>query len=170
MPEECRDLLTRFYRAREKEFEDAVEEIFICFDIAVDAKDDGSVSSFPDFVTAALPPQNLALECKSKTVGEAVTFNDATDVIRKAGVNGYKDSFKVTICQPYISPDVPRKLASCDDLSVVNAEDFAEAFVRLKIGKITKQDLADWLTTPGQALKENLSSNTANTMILPEGS
>lgn len=155
LPPECRDVLLRFYRARETEFERVLEEVWNCFGIVVEAKDDGTLTSFPDFIVSPMS-QQLAVECKSKTVGEAVTFNDATDVIRKAGVNGYNSAFKVTVCQPYISPDVPRKLTNCSDLCVVNADDIAEAFVRLKCGKITQQDFADWIGRPGQALRENL--------------
>ena len=158
LPAECRILLLRYYRAREIEFEEVLEEIFSCFGMAVDARDDGTISSFPDFIIMPTPPPILAIECKSKTVGDAVTFNDATDIIRKAGVNGYKEALKVTICQPYISPDVPRKLGHCSDLCVVNAEDLAEAFVRIRTGDLTTPSFFDWLSRPGQALRANLLS------------
>lgn len=100
----------------------------------------------------------MALECKSKTVGDSVNFNDTTDVIRKASVNGLGNSFKVTICQPYLSPDVVRKLVLCDELCVVNAEDLAEALVRVKLGKLDVDALADWLRRAGQAVREQLPS------------
>ncbi len=159
LPAECRDVLLRFYLTRESEFEGVLEEIFQCFGISIDARDQPGTTSFPDFVVSPLGKQ-LAIECKSKVVGEAVTFNDATDVIRKAGVNGYGAAFKVTVCQPYISPDVPRKLANCTDLCVVNADDIAEAFVQLKVGRITQQDFTDWISRPGQASREHLTQSS----------
>jgi len=160
LPVECRDILLRFYRERETACEHVLEEVFECFDINVSAKDDGSLPAFPDFILDFMNPKDFALECKSKTVGDSVTLNDATEVIRKAGVNGYNLSFKVTVCQPYVSPEVPRALVNCPDLCVVNAEDLAEAFVRLKTGKLDKQGFADWLGRPGQALREHLSNAT----------
>ena len=161
LPAECRDLILRFYRSREKDFEICIEEAFQCLGISIDAKDDGSLQSFPDFVTSALPSRKVSIECKSKTNSSSVTFNDATDVIRKASVNGLEGSFKVTVCQPYISPEVPRNLAKCSELCVVNAEDLAEALVRLKTGKITLEIFSDWLQRPGQALRDMLPISLA---------
>lgn len=160
LPPECRDLLLRFHRAREIEFEDVLAEAFQCFAMNIEARDDRTTTSFPDFILRTAAGDLTALECKSKTVGDSVTFNDATEVIRKASVNGFSGAFKVTVCQPYISPDVPRKLSNCDELCVVNAEDLAEAFVRLRNGKITQASFDDWLRRPGQALKEHLVSAT----------
>ncbi|WLD97002.1 hypothetical protein PX860_00465 [Agrobacterium leguminum] len=156
LPAECRPLLKEYYRTTGVDFEHALETAMECLGIPVSAKDDGTRTSFPDLVTEKLRSNKTAIECKSKTVGDAVTFNDATDVLRKAGVNGLAAAFKVTVCQPYISPDVPRKLDLCTDLCVVNAEDLAEALVRLKLGNITMEEFASWLHRPGQALREML--------------
>jgi len=158
LPADCRDILLKFYRAREVEFERVLEDVFSCLSINIAAKDDGTVPSFPDFILDSIPLQTLAVECKSKTAGDSVNFNDATDVLRKAGVNGYRDAFKVTVCQPYVSPDVPRRLTNCDDLSIVNAEDLAEAFVRLKNGQLDLPGFADWISRPGQAMREHLAT------------
>jgi hypothetical protein len=154
LPADCRPHLQRLYRTTGRDFETALEQAFECIGVKIRARDDGSLPSFPDLVTASLPPGEVAIECKSKTVGDSVDFNDATDVIRKASVNGLGKAFKITVCQPYLSPDVPRKLAQCDELSVVNAEDLAEAIVRVKLEKLTLQSLADWLHRPGHALRE----------------
>lgn len=166
LPATCANLLLQFYAAREIEFEKVLDKIFNCFSITVSNRDDGKISGFPDFVVETSSGSILAIECKSKTVGEAVTFNDATDVIRKANVNGYRDAFKVTICQPYISPDVPRKINNCQELCVVNAEDLAEAFVKLKLEQINIDHIFDWLSRPGQALSENLVSSQVNMSLV----
>lgn len=156
LPTECKPVLKEYYRTVGTDFERALEVALECLGITITAKDDGTRSSFPDLVTEAINPNKTAIECKSKTVGDSVTFNDATDVLRKAAVNGLGSAFKVTVCQPYISPDVPRKLDLCTDLCVVNAEDLAEALVRLKLGKITIDEFSGWLQRPGQALREML--------------
>lgn len=159
LPAECKDLILRFYRSREKEFEICIEEALNCLGITIDAKDDGSLPAFPDFVTSALPSRRISIECKSKTSGSSVTFNDATEVLRKASVNGLDDSFKVTVCQPFISPEVPRNLARCSELCVVNAEDLAEGLVRLKTGMISLEAFSDWLQRPGQAIRDMLPAS-----------
>ncbi|WP_296016308.1 hypothetical protein [uncultured Agrobacterium sp.] len=156
LPAECKPVLKEYYRTVGTDFERVLETALECLGITIVAKDDGSRSSFPDLVTEVLNPNKTAIECKSKTVGDSVTFNDATDVLRKAGVNGLGSAFKVTVCQPYISPDVSRKLDLCTDLCVVNAEDLAEAMVRLKLGKISIEEFSGWLQRPGQALREML--------------
>lgn len=156
LPAECKPVLKEYYRTVGTDFERVLESVLECLGISITAKDDGTRSSFPDLVTEVLNTNKTAIECKSKTVGDSVTFNDATDVLRKAGVNGLGSAFKVTVCQPYISPDVPRKLDLCTDLCVVNAEDLAEAMVRLKLGKITLEEFSGWLQRPGQALREML--------------
>ena len=158
LPVECRELLLRFYRSRETAFEEALDAVFQCFAIRVEARDDGTINAFPDFIISPQPSQVLAIECKSKTVGDSVTLNDASEVLRKATLNGYGSAFKITVCQPYVSPDVPRKLSNCSELCVVNAEDLAEAFVRMKCGKLDLQDFLDWISRPGQAIRENLAS------------
>jgi hypothetical protein len=152
-------LLKDYYRTTGVAFEQAFEKALDCVGVRITARDDGSRTSFPDLVTSSLPPGIVAFECKSKTVGDSVTFNDATDVLRKAGVNGLSSAFKVTVCQPYISPDVPRKLDLCTDLAVVNAEDLAEALVRLQGGRLTVEEFAGWLQRPGQASRDMLPQN-----------
>lgn len=159
LPVACHAHLRDYYRSDGKAFERVLDGILECLGIGITARDDGTQSSFPDLVTSSLPPGDTAIECKSKTLGDSVSFNDATDVIRKAAVNGLGHAFKVTVCQPYVSPDVARKLVKCAELAVVNAEDLAEALVRVRVGKMTVADLSDWLHRPGQALREMLPSN-----------
>lgn len=156
---ECKSLILKFYRSTGVEFETNLELALECVGIKILEKDQAGKTSFPDFVTESIASRSTAIECKSKTVGDSVNFNDATDVIRKANVNGLSQSFKITVCQPYISPDVPRKLTNCTELCVVNAEDLAEALVRVKLGKISMETFADWIQRPGQALREMLPSD-----------
>lgn len=158
LPAECKELLQKFYRNREKEFETSLEEAFHCLGIAIEAKDDGTLHSFPDLVTSFLAGMTVSIECKSKTGTGSVTFNEATDVIRKASVNGLDHSFKITVCQPYVSPEVPRNLTRCSGLCVVNAEDLAEGLVRMRIGQLSLEAFADWLQRPGQAMRDMLPS------------
>ncbi|MCJ2041951.1 hypothetical protein MKK55_23785 [Methylobacterium sp. J-059] len=165
LPAECKSIVQKYYRSREKEFESSLEEVSACLNIAISHKDDGAAQSFPDFIIESLPGNTVSIECKSKVVGDSVTFNDATDILRKASVNGFHQSFKVTVCQPYISPDVIRNITNCPDLCVVNAEDLAEAFVRIKIGKLTVSEFSDWLQRPGQALRDTIPSRTTNNAL-----
>ena len=62
----------------------------------------------------------------------------------------------VTICQKYVSTDVPRLIELKANLSVINAEDMALAMAYLKSNTIVPERFATWLTTPGQPRVEEL--------------
>ena len=149
-------LINNTYSSSGKVFEDCVEEIWNYLDFKIVDKDQDGKTSFPDFIIAPNEEYTWAVECKSKTASNYVAFDDATDVIRKASANGYKDSFKITVCQPFVSTDVPRKLGNCDELCVINADDLLEGAIRVKANQVTRDGFADWITTPGQASREFL--------------
>jgi helicase len=157
MPE-WESLIVNTYSSSGTSFEECVEEIWNYLNFEIVDKDDDTKNSFPDFIVSAAEGAPWAVECKSKTVSNYVQFNDATDVIRKASTNGYKESFKITVCQPFVATDVPRKLGNCDELCVVNADDLLEGAIRVKANQVTQDGFADWITTPGQASREFLIS------------
>lgn len=145
----CHDIAERYYAANGTEFEDVLDEILRCVEIEPDERDGPGKTSFPDFVLSIPDFGPLVIECKSTNGINSVNFNDATDVIRKAAVHGHEDAFKVTVCKPYMSPDVARKLGNCRKLSVVNAEDMAEVLVRLANNKGSPIDFGDWCSQNG---------------------
>jgi len=61
------------------------------------------------------------------------------------------------VCQPYVATDVSRKIETSDRLTVVNAEDLAEALVRLHLKKLDPGRFLNWITTPGQPRYEELN-------------
>ena len=160
LPAICHDPLNQFYELRGDEFESCVESVMECLNLEIEDRDGPGKTSFPDFVMKIFTSADLVIECKSKDGKRFVAFNSATDVIRKASVNGFQDSFKVTVCQPYCSPDIARKIQSCDELSVVDPEDLAEAFVRIYESKLSLNDFFNWITQPGQPKREHLPYNS----------
>lgn len=154
----CHDITERFYEASGTVLEDVLDEALQCVDIEPHERDGPGKTAFPDFVLDIPGFGPLIIECKSTNGINSVSFNDATDVIRKAGVHGYDDAFKVTVCKPYMSPDVARKLGKCRKLAVVNAEDIAEVLVRLARNKGTAIDFGDWCSQNGFITAETFVS------------
>jgi hypothetical protein len=154
---ECDDLVTDFYAKRGVPFEDVLERCFRTLKIKIIARDDASKKgkSFPDFVVE-VSGRLLVIECKSSEGTNDVALGDATEVFKKAGVHNYNTEPLVTVCQPYVSTDVPRKIEASDRLTVVNAEDLGEALVRLHLKKLDPQRFFNWITTPGQPRYEEL--------------
>lgn len=155
---ECEQIIESYYASRDKAFEDQVDILWNWLGLPVAARDDDSKSAFPDFILDLDGGKKWSVECKSKQGMGYVALTDATAVISKASTHGFHLSFKITVCQPFVSTDVPRKLAQCEELCVVNAEDLIEGAVRAKLGKISKDAFVDWLSRPGQAQREFLAT------------
>ena len=157
---ECDNFICSFFDGREIEFEEYLNDCLECVGIRVVARDNNDgPSRFPDFVLEIEGSEGLdtvVLECKSKNASGEVNLGEATDVGGKALVHGLNRSPMVTVCQPYVSTDVPRNLKTSNDLSVVNAEDLAYALAALKLNNITAQRFKSWLTTPGQPTIDEL--------------
>lgn len=155
---QCDNLIGNFFASRGRDFEDSLNECFECVGFKVKARDDeGGSSRFPDFVMEIENADgDVVVECKSKDGYGEVKLGEATDVGGKALTHGLNRFPMVTVCQPYISTDVPRNLKTTKDLSVVNGEDLAFALVALKLKKITSQRFKSWITTPGQPTLDEL--------------
>jgi len=128
---ECDDTVSDFYTKRGVPFEEVLEYCFKVLKIRVVGRDDASKKgkSFPDFVLE-LNGQNVVVECKSAEGSDDISLGDVADVFKKAGVNGLDAEPLVTVCQAYVATDVPRKIETSGRLTVVNAEDLAEALAR----------------------------------------
>lgn len=155
--DDCQDLVERFYATTGTEFEGPVGHAFECVDITIVDRDEGHNRGrgFPDFVLEIANTLVVA-ECKSKENNVGVSLTGAREVAGKAAVHGLGGNSLVTICQPYVAPEVPRLLENCTGLTVVNAEDLAEAILRLHQGRIDHAQFLAWLTTPGQPRIEDL--------------
>lgn len=143
------DILQRIYTAPGTAFETALNDAFEKIGITVVARDDLSKQSFPDFVLNLPPVGTVVVECKTKQPPNVcVDLTTVTAVCGKASTHGFDHDYKVTICRPYVSPDVGRTLNS-KRLAAVNCEDFIEALVRIATGRAPLENLADWLAQPG---------------------
>ena len=157
MPD-CEELVTAYFEASGKAFEDVLDDCFRCLNVRVIERDDGSrkKSHFPDFVIELERDIVIIIECKSSQNGEDIKLKAATDVGGKAALHGLTKHHLVTICQKYVSTDVPRLIEVKTNLSVINAEDMALAMAYLKSNAIGPERFVTWLTTPGQPRVEEL--------------
>jgi len=165
--EAWRDLIDRLYDSQGVPFENALGEAFERLGVNVVERDgqDRQKQSFPDFVVNLPGVGYVCIECKTCEPHNSIDLTNATDVMRKAGIHGLHDAYKVTVCKPYLATDVPRKITNSHRLAVINAEDFIEALVRIAAGRITLEALADWVAQPGQLMADSLISKRAETNI-----
>ena len=155
---DCKPLVARFFQTREKEFEKSVEDCFRCLDIQVIGRDndDQNKPRYPDFVVQLESGDTIVIECKSSQNGRDIGLKAATDVGGKAALHALATNHLVTICQKYVSTDVPRKIEAQANLSVINAEDLGLAMTYVKSKSISMDRFLNWLTTPGQPRVEEL--------------
>lgn len=153
----CHNLIGNYFDSIGNEFEDFLNDCFGCLGVNVIERDnDNRKDRFPDFVIEIIEGLPVIIECKSKENTNDVPLGTATEIGAKATAHGLNRNPMVTICQPYVCTDVPRKIKQAEDLSVVNAEDLAIAMAALKNEKISKERFHSWLTTPGQPLINDL--------------
>lgn len=154
----CGNLAATFFESREFEFEGILERCLECLGVEIVARDgsEGRKSRFPDFVVRLWSGNKVVIECKSAHNDKEIKFRDVTEVAGKAAPHGLLKHHLVTVCQRYVSTDVPRQIEADANLSVVNAEDMALAMAYAKSGIVSTQRFESWLTTPGQPRIEEL--------------
>lgn len=156
---DCEKTVVDYYAKRGVPFETVLDSCIRALSIKILDRDDESKKgkSFPDFVIE-LDGKKVVLECKSSDGAADISLGEASEVFKKAGIHNFNTEPLVTVCQPYAATDVPRKIEASDRLTVVNAEDLAEALVRLHSRKLDQGRFLNWLTTPGQARYEELTT------------
>jgi helicase len=150
------ELIPRFYSALGTEFEMVFELVLQTLRLEFERLDDKTKTGAPDYLVKFSDANKLIVELKSKEKGNLVDYNKAVEVLAASEVHGHKDKFCVTLCHPGVDPSVPTVIAQCARLSVVESPDFGEALLRLCEGTISRDQVWQWLTTPGQALVQDL--------------
>ena len=155
---DCEALVSRYFLTHGKEFEKSLEDCLRCLGIRIVGRDDDDQSKprYPDFVLKDESGNIIVVECKSSENGKDIGLTAATDVGGKAALHAFAMNHLVTICQKYVSTDVPRKIEAQANLSVINAEDMGLAMAYLKSRTISMGRFINWLTTPGQPRVEEL--------------
>ncbi len=150
------ELIKQYYEALGDSFEQSFEAVLKVLNINYVRVDGKGVSGAPDYLLKLTDSPDLVFELKSKQNDNLVDYNGATEVLAASEIHGFKDCFCVTLCHPGVDPSVPLTIAGCGRLSVIESGDLAEALLRLCEGKLTQSQLWQWLTTPGQALVDDL--------------
>lgn len=149
-------LITTFYESFGDQFEIAFEGALTHLGIEFEKLDSNKKTGAPDYLVLLENSPPLVFELKSKFGDKLVDYNSATEVLAASEIHGHKDSHCVTLCHPGIDPSVPTAIISCSRLTVIESHDLAEALLRICEGKLTQFQLWGWLSTPGQALSEDL--------------
>lgn len=156
--EKCKDsaLVDQYYAARGKDFEQIFEKILDTLTISYERLDTKDKQGAPDYLIKLGDLPAFVFELKSKEAENLVPLNDATEVLTASELHGYRDNFCVTVCHPGVDPSVPNAIAACGRLAVVESSDLGEALLRLCEGFLDFNQLHEWLTTPGQAVSDDL--------------
>lgn len=145
-----------YYESLGNFFELAFERLLDHVGINYTKLDCNKTTGAPDYLISLEGSPALIFELKSKQGDKLVDYNGATEVLSASEIHGYKDTSCVTLCHPGVDPSVPLAINSCTRLSVVESHDLAEALLRLRQGYLTQMQLWQWLTTPGQAVSDDL--------------
>lgn len=145
-----------YYESLGDFFELAFERLMEHLEISFEKLDSNKIKGAPDYLVKLHDSPALVFELKSKQGDKLVDYNGATEVLAASEIHGFKDLSCVTLCHPGVDPSVPLAINSCTRLSVVESHDLAEALLRLLEGKMTQVQLWQWLTTPGQAVSDDL--------------
>ena len=154
----CGNVAANFFESQGLEFEDVLEQCLECLGVEIVERDGSKQHKprFPDFVVRLWSGDKVVIECKSAHDDKDIKLSDATEVAGKAAPHGLAKQHLITVCQKYVSTDVPRQIEAGSNLSVINAEDMALAMAYTKSGTISAQRFESWLTTPGQPRIEEL--------------
>jgi helicase len=150
------DLVKGYYESLGDNFEKSFEAVLDVLKIEYVKVDGSGVTGAPDYLLKLADSPGVVVELKSKQNDKLVNYNEATEVLAASEIHGFKEYFCVTLCHPGVDPSVPLTIAGCGRLSVIESGDLAEALLRLCEGKLTQSQLWQWLTTPGQALVDDL--------------
>ncbi len=119
--------------------------------------DKKGTQAYPDYLITIENFAPIVVEIKSKqSPTDLVALNAATEVLTASELIGMKERFCLTLCSPGVEPSVPGLIERCARLCVTDVSDLAEAILRLREGRLRRDDFYNWLTTPGIALMEDL--------------
>jgi helicase len=149
-------LIDEYYSSRRDDFETIFERILAHIGVAFDRLDDRSQIGAPDYLLQLENSPPLIFELKSRVGNNLVDYNRATEVLAAAEIHGHKETFCVTLCHPGVDPSVPMNITGSGRLCVVESNDLGEGLLRLCQGRLSQEQLWQWLATPGQALSVDL--------------
>jgi len=149
-------LINDFYTSRGNGFERIFENVLMHLGITFTQLDDGAKVGAPDYIIQLENSPPLIFELKSREGNNLINYNGATEVLSAAEIHGHRDTFCVTLCHPGVDPSVPMAITGSGRLSVVESNDLGEGLLRLCQGRLTQEQLWQWLATPGQALSLDL--------------
>ena len=149
VPGKLKKLFEEAIVARQKSFENKIEDILDEAGIAYERLDDGTIPGAPDLRLGLNHTIQVVVELKTGEGKNAVRLNSATDVIKGAAIVGLPDLPKVTIANPGFEPNVAWQARNVKDLGLVEASQFAYGISLLTCGEITKEMFLDWLVHPG---------------------
>lgn len=151
------DIIDALYQSKGDDLETAFEAAMGFIAVGCEQIDKKGLPAYPDFLLTIENFSPLVVELKSKqSATDLVALNAATEVLTASELIGLRDNFCLTLCSPGVEPSVPGVIERCARLCVVDVSDMAEAILRVREGRLRRDEFYNWLTTPGIALMEDL--------------
>ena len=145
-----RGILEDTIDARQTAFEKKFEAMLDVAIIEYEHLDDGSIPGAPDYcLRGEESSDDVIVELKTTGGENAVSLNNATDVVKGAAIVGRPQLSKVTVANPGFEANVSWQVNKVDNLALVEACQFAYGISLVACGEITKNNLLDWLRLPG---------------------
>ena len=147
-------IIADFHNARNSAFEDAFERALKASGIPYekfDVPENRGQGPF-DFLLEPDGKVPIPLECKSTEGDKGVSLNSVYDVVGAADRCGFVSNPCVTLCQPWVDPNVPPQMSPSSRLAIVDSLVMAEAIVRLHEGRLSPEDFLGWLRQRGELL------------------
>lgn len=142
------------YDALGHDYEDKIEIIFQKLNWAYKKIDTRKRQGVPDFILSE-SSMAVLIECKTKMKSDAVIDKrEAFDVLSK-GVDINADHY-VTIGKPDFDSFSKSKVSGAKNITLVPHHAFIEAYLRYCDGKISAEQIFNWLIIPGYASIDHL--------------
>ncbi len=151
--------IQRSYELPGDEYENPVEELLnYVTEWKVTKLDAYKRQGYPDF-QITFYGKSILFECKTKQSNSATISKDDAFAVLIKGADFQKDH-SITLGKPDFDEFSKTKANGSRDITLLRHRDFIEAILRYKAGKVTAEDLFNWLIVPGFAQIDGLLMTT----------
>lgn len=155
------DLVRLSYELVGEEYEKPVEALLRCVrEWNVTKLDTGKRQGYPDF-SISYKGKVIIVECKTKQKDTATLSKDDAFMVLIKGTDFEKDH-SLTIGKPDFDEFSKGKATGSREITLLRHQDFVDAILRYGAGKVTVEQLWQWLLTPGYARPSVLEALALN--------
>ncbi len=122
---------------------------------SVTVLDDGVRQNVPDLLVE-LGQTAVLIECKTCTKSPALIKKDEAWAVLQKAADFDRSMWRVTLGKPVFDETCKKKVATSDDITLVEHSLFMEGLLRVHSGSLAPSEFLEWLSKPGLAEIERL--------------